>query len=140
MAISTSFSLMQVKRYIQALEATLVTLTCSQTLTNKTLTSPVVNAPDLTLGVASHSYASAHADWTLSAAEQKASRIIVTLADQAVNAIATPTAGKMYIILNTSGQQLTFKATGQSGVAIASTKSAILIGNGTDFVRVTADA
>jgi hypothetical protein len=111
----------------------------TETLTNKTLTSPVITAPDLTFGVASHSYASGTTAWTLSATELKATRIIVTLAGGAVDAIATPTAGKMYIILNTSGQALTFKATGQSGVTIANTKSAIVIGNGTDFVRVTAD-
>ena len=112
----------------------------TQTLTLKTLTAPVITAPDLTLGVASHDYAGAAAAWTLSAAELKASRIIVTNANGAVDAIATPTAGKMYIILNTSGQALTFKATGQTGVVLASTKSAIVIGNGTDFIRVTADA
>lgn len=117
-----------------------VTLTGTETLTNKTLTAPVITSPDLTLGVSSKNYGGAHADWTLSASEMKSTRLIVTNADSAVNAIATPTSGKMYIILNTSGQALTFKATGQTGVTIASTKSAIVIGNGTDFVRVTADA
>lgn len=112
----------------------------TETLVNKTLTSPVITSPDLTFGVASHNYGAAATDWTLSATELKALRIIVTNASGAVNAIATPTAGKMYVILNTSGQALTFKATGQTGVTIASTKSAIVIGNGTDFVRVTADA
>jgi hypothetical protein len=76
----------------------------------------------------------------LTAAEKKCGIIIVTNASGAVNAIATPTAGKVYIVVNTSGQALTVKATGQTGVEIASTKTAILRGNGTDFVRVTADA
>ena len=109
-------------------------------LAGLTLTAPVLNAPNITHGVATHDYAGAAVAWALSASELKATRIIVTNANGAVDAVATPTAGKMYIILNTSGQALTFKATGQTGVVLASTKSAIVIGNGTDFIRVTADA
>jgi hypothetical protein len=90
--------------------------------------------------VVSHDYGAAAADWTLNATEKRATRIIVTNANGACAAIATPTAGKIFMILNTSGQALTIKAAGQTGVTIASTKSAIVIGNGTDFVRVTADA
>ena len=119
---------------------TLAAIAATQTLTNKTLTAPVVTAPDLTFGVASHSYASAHADWTLSAAELKATILVVTLADAGANAIATPTAGKIYILVNTSGQAITLKASGQTGVAVANAKTAILRGTGTDFARVTADA
>jgi predicted RecA/RadA family phage recombinase len=99
-----------------------------------------ISAPDLTFGAAAHNYAGAHAAWALSAAEMKAMVLTATNADGAVDAVATPTAGKVYIITNTSGQILTFKATGQTGVAIASTKTAIVRGNGTDFIRVTADA
>jgi len=90
-------------------------------------------------GASSHSYASAAADWTLSTAEQSTTLLTVTLASGAVNAIATPTAGKVFVVLNTCGQALTFKAADQTGIVVASTKTAVLVGNGTDFIRVTAD-
>lgn len=110
------------------------------TLTNKTLTAPVVTSPDLTFGVTAHSYENGHADWTLSVAELKTFILTVSAADQAVNAIATPTAGKIYMVYNACGSNLTIKATGQTGVTIANTKTALVRGNGTDFVRCTADA
>ncbi len=112
----------------------------TQTLTLKTLTSPVINSPDTTQGVSTHDYSGAAAAWTLSAGELKTQIITVSNANGAVDAIATPTAGKVYIVSNASGYALTFKATGQTGVTIANSKTAIVRGNGTDFVRVTADA
>lgn len=122
--------------------------TDTQTLTNKTLTSPTlntptVNAPTLAAPVltsASHSYANAHADWTLSTSERAAFIWTCTLADAGANAIAPATANEVHLVVNASGQAITFKATGQSGVAVANGKSAFLRGNGTDWTRVTADA
>ena len=96
----------------------------------------------LSVGAASnHSYGSAHADWTLSAAENKATLLTTTddSADQGVNAIATPTAGKLFILKNTCGQTLTLKASGQTGIAVANDRITFLMGNGTDFIRITAD-
>lgn len=108
-----------------------VTLTDIQTLTNK----------EVILPIATHSYGTGHADWTLSTTERKATILTATgTADAGVAAIATPTAGKIYIVINATGQALTIKASGQTGVSIANTKTAIVRGNGTDFVRVTADA
>lgn len=133
-----------------------VTLSGTQTLTNKTLTSPTITTPtitggtatstaivtpDITEGASTHSYGTGHADWTLSVAERKTKILVATgTADAAVNAIATPTANKIYIVSNSCGQALTFKATGQTGVEIADGKTAMVRGNSTDFVRVTADA
>ena len=85
----------------------------------------------------SHSYASAAVDWTLSYTENLATCIKVTLAGGAVNAIATPTNGKVFIIYNNSGQALTFKASGQTGVSISNASIVVVQGNGTDFVAVT---
>lgn len=101
-----------------------------------------VNAAALnpTFGVSAHDYAAAAADWTLSAAELKNIIVTATNANAPAAAIATPTAGKVYIVSNATGQTLTFKATGQTGVEVANGKTAIVRGNGTDFVRVTADA
>lgn len=91
--------------------------------------------------VATHSYGTGHADWTLSAEEMQAGLLALTgTADEAVALIATPTLGKLYMVANTCGQAATIKASGGTGVAVASTKTAIVRGNGTDFVRVTGDA
>jgi hypothetical protein len=101
-----------------------------------------INAPlfNPTFGVSAHDYGAAAVAWTLSAAEMQDIIVTASNANGAVDAIATPTAGKIYIVANSTGQALTFKASGQTGVTIASTKTAIVRGNGTDFVRVTADA
>jgi hypothetical protein len=98
------------------------------------------NAPLGVFAVADHDYDGAHADWTLSEAENKAVILTVSNADQAASAIATPTAGKVLIVYNATTAAVTVKAAGQTGVAVATTKTAILRGDGTDFVRVTADA
>jgi len=47
--------------------------------------------------------------------------------------------GKIFYIINTSSCTVTFKQTGATGISIATLKNAMLVGNGTDFERVTAD-
>lgn len=151
--------------YLRGLAAAVVSLTGAETLTNKTLTAPTINggtvdgaaisggtiadaainspviaSPDVVQASASHDYAGAAVAWELSAAEMKAGILIATNANAAVDAVALPTDGKVYIIVNTSGQALTIKADGQVGITIASTKTAIVRGTGTDFARITDDA
>jgi hypothetical protein len=126
--------------YLKGLAAAVVSLTGAETLTNKTLTAPAITSPNTIEAKVTHDYAGAAADWTLSAAEMKAKVIVVTNANGACAAIATPTDGRVYIIKNTSGQAFTIKATGQTGVTVASTKKAVVMGNGTDFESVSADA
>jgi len=120
-----------------------VTVTGALSAASATITGALTAASVQTsggFGASAHSYASAAADWTLSTAEQSTTLLTVTLASGAVNAIATPTAGKVFVVLNTCGQALTFKAADQTGIVVANTKVAVLVGNGTDFIRVTADA
>ena len=118
-----------------------VTLAGAQTLTNKTLTAPVITSPSILEASTTHDYGVAHADWAVSAVEAKTGILIaIGTADGTVSVIATPTAGKIFTVVNTCGQALTIKATGQTGVTIASTKTAIVRGTGTDFVRVSSDA
>ena len=108
----------------------------TQTLTNKTLTAPV-----LTLGVATHSYGTGHVDWALTVAEMNANILTATgTSDAGCAAVATPTVGKVYILSNATGQIVTIKAAGETGIAVANGKTAIVMGNGTDFVRVSGDA
>lgn len=56
--------------------------------------------------------------------------------------IEFPTAieGKVLIVANASGAAATIKVTGQTGIAVASNKVAILRCGSADFARVTADA
>lgn len=117
-----------------------VSLDATETLTNKTLTAPTITSPNTTQGQSTHDYEGGAVDWTLSAAELKTQIITVSNSSGAVNAIATPTTGRVYIVYNGTGSNLTFKAAGQTGVVIATTKTAIVRANGTDFVRCTADS
>lgn len=104
----------------------------AQTLTNKEVIQPV----------ATHDYGTGHVDWTLSAAEQKAT--VLSLAGKTdvtgAGIIATPTNGKVFVVINATAQTITIKAAGKTGIDVATTKTAIVMGNGTDFVRLTADA
>ena len=88
-------------------------------------------------GQASHSYASAQVDWTLSATEAEASYLVATLAGGAVNAILTTAIpGKMWIFYNNSGQTVTFKVSGQSGVAITDGHHQLLFCGAADITAV----
>lgn len=89
---------------------------------------------------ASHDYGAAHADWTLLPGDTQASYITVTDASQAANAV-WPAAfnGHVYVVYNNSGFNITFKVTGQTGITVANGKRAILVCDGTDIQRVTAD-
>ncbi len=87
-----------------------------------------------------HSYGSAAVDWTLNPAETAGAVFRPTLASGAVNAIFPAVfPGKVFVVNNTSGQALTVKVAGQTGIAVASTKVATLSFNATDVIRVTAD-
>lgn len=84
-------------------------------------------------------FAGAHADYTLDTTERKSLFLSVTNADAAANIIA-PAANRMYIVKNASGQAITVKKTGGTGVAIANGKTAIVVYGGSDYIRATADS
>lgn len=91
--------------------------------------------------VATHNYAGAHADWTLSTAEKLCPIVIATNADTAANAIfgtAAVCTGKWIIFTNGTSYTITAKPSNASGVAIPTGETAILYGNGSDLVRVNA--
>jgi hypothetical protein len=77
----------------------------------------------------------------LSAAEEKATILTATgTSGGAADVVALPTAGKLLVVSNATGSALTIKATGQTGVSIANAKTAIVFGNGTDFVEIVSKA
>lgn len=94
------------------------------------------------VGVISYSYSSAHADKTYAATDLPISSIVkfvLSSADAAANLILPAAVNKLYVIVNSSGQAITVKVTGQTGIAVANAKVAVLTSNGTDIVRITAD-
>lgn len=99
------------------------------------VTGAIVNAET------AHDYSAGHADWTLSAAEKLSATLICTNADAGANIIA-PAEARRYIVRNASGQAITIKKTGGTGVAVANGKTAEVIYSATagDYIRVTADA
>jgi hypothetical protein len=99
----------------------------------------ISNILDNTKVQASHNYGAAHADWTLSATEKFADTLICTNADAGA-AIIAPSEARRYVVVNGSGQAVTIKKSGGTGITIANTKAAIVEYTGTDYVRITADA
>lgn len=100
------------------------------------LTGSVINTADAAID-----FASGHADHTLTTTEKKAALLVVTNADQAANIIG-PAENRKYVVRNASGQAITIKKTGATGVAVANGKTAVVMYSSTaaDYVRVTADA
>jgi anti-sigma-K factor RskA len=119
---------------------TLTANAATQTLTNKTLTAPAITSPDLTFAASAHDYAGAAADWTLSAAEIKTMFLSTSNSSGATNIIAPTTANKVYILYNATASACTIKTAAGTGVEVATTKTAVVRCDGTNYVRVTADA
>ncbi|MFA5452904.1 MAG: hypothetical protein WC248_04985 [Candidatus Methanomethylophilaceae archaeon] len=116
------------------------TIASTATHSGGTYTGSTLTSPAIAFGVASKVF-SAGEDWTLSASE--ATAVLLTLSSGSgtpsiVDAITGE--GALKIVRNASNVSVTLKVSGQTGVAVASGKTAILINNGTDYVRVTADA
>jgi hypothetical protein len=116
---------------------TLVGKATTDTMTNKTLTAPVMTNPSSTFTIGSHDYGAGTDDWTLSAAELLKTVHKPTNAGGAVNAIIADTAGVPYIFINGTSQTLTVKGTG-TGIAIANGKAHILMSDGTNVIALAA--
>ncbi len=118
---------------------TLVALAATQTLTNKTLTAPVLTNPATTVTLGAHDYAGGAVDWTLSAGELLLPVHKPTNANAAVNAIVAVTI-RPYLFINATGQALTVKTAAGTGIVIATSKSAFVMSDGVNVIRLTTDA
>lgn len=115
------------------------TLTGTIPASGATVTSPTVTGLDAAFNVATHSFAAGE-DWTLSASEQKALLLTTSSGSGTPSIIAPSTSGKIYVLRNGANVDLILKRSGGTGITVASGKTAILLDNGSDYVRVTADA
>jgi len=115
-----------------------ITTTNTKTMTNKTLTSPVINTPSVVQSVAFHNYGASSADWILSATEQKAVLLWVTNAG-ATSDIIAPEEARIFFVYNNSGQSVTIKKSGGTGITVADARVAGVIYASGDYVRLTPD-
>ena len=142
---SPVFRRFKIGTWIKGFAEEVVTLAGFETLTNKVLTSPIISAPSITspsilVSIADHDYGDGTTDWELSADDEaKAAILTATNAGDNVNIIAPATVGRVYWVKNGTEKNLTIKAADQDGVTIATGKTAAVYGDGTDFVRLTAD-
>jgi len=111
----------------------------TETLTNKTVTAPVVTNPSNTFTVSPHDYSGGAADWTLSGAELLLQVHKPTNANGAVNAIIADTAGVIYVFVNGTGQALTVKGTG-TGIVITNGKTALVMSDGTNVIALATES
>jgi hypothetical protein len=107
------------------------------TLPSVELTVPIAGGNKV--GIATHNYAGAAADWTLTNSESKCFMLAVSNAGGAANIIAPNRPGTMYAISNASGYAITIKKSGGNGVAVTNAKTVLVIHNGTDYTALTAE-
>lgn len=87
------------------------------------------------LSCARHDYGAAATAWTLTTDEANAEVLVCTNAGGAADIIA-PAIVRAYTVVNASGQNITIKKSGGTGVTLGTGKSARVIYNGTDYAFV----
>jgi copper(I)-binding protein len=108
------------------------------TLTNKTLTAPVITQPAMSFTIGAHDYGAGHADWTLDATEALSMIHKPTNADAGANMIIPTATIRPYIVINGTGQIVTVKTAAGSGIAIANGKTHIVMSDGTNVIALAA--
>ena len=127
---------------LSGLSGTAVTLAGVQTLINKTLTAPIINGALYgSLNEVAKDIAAGHADITLTATERMTDVVKLTgVGDGGFNLILNVDTKKMYLIDNQSGQACTVMNAAGTTTVVATGKRAIVWNDGTNVVRITADA
>lgn len=111
-----------------------------------TASTPALTTPDISYGVTAHAI-SATETWTMTAAEEKTSLLVITSGSAGTttvsiypSGITTCTNGRVYWIRNASNNSVVIKRSGGTGVTVASSKTAGVFCYSNDFYRLSADA
>ncbi|OPY61474.1 MAG: hypothetical protein A4E57_04189 [Syntrophorhabdaceae bacterium PtaU1.Bin034] len=116
------------------------TLTASgtTTITGGTLVRPTISGMFLSIS----SKVLSLADWYLSAADKLITFWTLSSGSNGTNYMiaCSDTEGRLRVIRNDTNGSVVIKEAGQTGVTIAKGKTAVVIHNGTDYVRVSGDA
>jgi hypothetical protein len=104
------------------------------------LVSPLFTNPAAEITINTHTYANGTTAWTLSAAEQLMPIHKTTNAGGAVDAVIPLSPSIPYTIINASGQAVTVKGASGNGIEIANAKTATVMADGTNVIRLTPDA
>ena len=129
--------------YGTTIDATTVT---GASITSSTLTTPTITSPVISGAFTSYAYTSGSGA-TYSVASTNAApgvyRITggsgVTTFVMSYTGTAASNAGKFFYIINSSSNTVTFKQSGATGVNVSTLKIVTVVGNGTDFERITAN-
>ena len=135
---TTSRAMFDEQGYLYQLGTKLTATAAQLNGTAPALTTPTMTDPSAIYTIGAHDYAGAAVAWTLSAAELLKTYHKPTNANGAVDAVVANVI-RPYCFINTTGQALTVKGTSGTGIAIASTKTAWVIFDGTNMARLTAD-
>jgi len=112
----------------------------AQTLTNKTLTSPVVSALKGTLNSFAVDFAGGYADYTLGANVENliltTSNFVTDGANSIGNILGSTVSNQLHVVYNGSSVANVLKVAGQTGVTIPAGKMGVAVINagGTDYV------
>jgi len=111
-----------------------LTSTNTKTVSGKTISG-------LTLTISATHVFTTLADWVLSAAEMLNTLLVADSGSGGANIVVNGgSAGDIKIVRNIGDGSFTILESGQTGIAVASGKTAIVMHNGTDYIRITADA
>ena len=105
------------------------------TLPTVELTVPIAGGNKV--GIATHDYAGAAADWVLTSNESKCKSLLVTNAGGSANIIAPDKPGLTFTINNKSGQAITIKKSGGTGVTVTAGKKVTVQHFGTDYEAIS---
>jgi hypothetical protein len=112
------------------------------TTNTKTVSGKTISGLTVTISAA-NGFASVQ-DWVLSAVEMLKTLLIAESGSSgsSLNIISVGgTAGRVHIVRNaTTNSTVTIKESGKTGVSIAVGTTAVVMHNGTDYIRITADA
>jgi len=116
------------------------------TATSSVLTTPTITSPIMSNGYTSYAYTAASgATYSVLSTNAVPGVYRITGGSGSTTFVmsytgtAASNAGKFFYVINSSSNTVTFKQSGATGVDVATLKIVTVVGNGTDFERITAN-